>query len=81
MEPTPLLLDSKSAVDMGKNYRDTRHSRHILRRYHYVREGEKDGHHILHWVPCEVQLADIGTKAVGGKDLVDRLKYIVIENT
>ena len=30
VEPTPLLLDSKSAVDMGKNYRDTHHSRHIL---------------------------------------------------
>ena len=35
---TPLIvLDSKSAMCMGKNIKDTKHTRHIARRMHLVR--------------------------------------------
>ena len=33
---TPIILDSKSAQAMGNSFRDTAHTRHIMRRYHYV---------------------------------------------
>jgi len=39
MEATSIYFDSKSAIAMGINYRDTKHTRHIMRRYHYVREN------------------------------------------
>ena len=78
-EATPVLLDNRSAVDMGKFFKETKHSKHIQRRYHYVREGHINGHHILIWIPKELQLSNIGTKAVTKKDLQDRLKYVVVE--
>ena len=34
-----ILLDSKSAMCMAKNGRDTKHIRHIARRMHFVRNG------------------------------------------
>jgi hypothetical protein len=33
---TIIYLDSKSAIAMGASYKDTKHTRHIMRRYHYV---------------------------------------------
>ena len=35
-----IVLDSKSAMCMAKNSRDTKHTRHIARRIHFVRNGE-----------------------------------------
>ena len=36
----PLIaLDRKSAVCMAKNGKDTKHTRHIARRMHFVRNG------------------------------------------
>ena len=35
------VLDSKSAMCMAKNGKDTKHTRHIARRMHFVRNGEK----------------------------------------
>ena len=41
-EEAPLIfLDSKSAMCMAKNGKDTKHTRHIARRMHFVRNGEK----------------------------------------
>ena len=36
-----IVLDRKSAMCMAKNGRDTKHTRHIARRMHFVRNGEK----------------------------------------
>ena len=42
LEEAPLIvLDSKSAICMAKNGKDTKHTRHIARRIHLVRNGEK----------------------------------------
>ena len=46
-----ILLDSKSAMCMAKNGRDTKHIRHIARRMHFVRNGEKCKIHKIEW--CE----------------------------
>ena len=36
-----IVLDSKNAMCMAKNGKDTKHTRHIARRIHFVRNGEK----------------------------------------
>ena len=36
-----IVLDSKYAMCMAKNGKDTKHTRHIARRMHFVRNGEK----------------------------------------
>ena len=36
-----ILLDRKSAMCMAQNGKDTKHARHIARRMHFVRNGEK----------------------------------------
>ena len=40
-EEAPLIvLGSKSNIFMAKNGKDTKHTRHIARRIHFVRNGE-----------------------------------------
>ena len=36
-----IVLDSKSAMCMAKNGKDTKHTRHVSRRMQFVRNGEK----------------------------------------
>ena len=36
-----IVLDIKSAMRMSKNGKDTKHTRHIARIMHFVRNGEK----------------------------------------
>jgi len=80
MDPTYVYFDSKSAVAMGTSYKDTKHTRHILRRYHYVREGVNSKRFIMHWLDNEYQMADIGTKNNLGpkhQQLVNRIHTII----
>ena len=49
-----IFLDSKSAMCMANNGNDTKHTRHIARRMHFVRNGEKCKMHKTDW--CEVGL-------------------------
>ena len=46
-----ILLDSKSAMCMAKNGKDTKHTRQIARRMHFVRNREKCKMHKIDW--CE----------------------------
>ena len=73
-----IVLDSKSAICMDKNGRDTKHTRHIARRIHFVRNGEKFKMHKIEWCEGGLQLADIGTKNVSEPDLTPRMKYIMV---
>ena len=59
-----IVLDRKSAMYMAKNGRDTKHTRHIARRMHVVRNGEKCKMHKIEWCEGGLQLADIGNKNV-----------------
>ena len=73
-EKAPLIvLDSKSAMCMAKNGKDTKHTRHIARRMHLVRNGEKFNMHKIDWCEGGMQLADIGTKNVSEPDLTPRI--------
>ena len=78
-EEAPLIiLDSKYAVCMAKNGKDTKHTRHIAMIMHLVRNGEKCKMHKIDWCEGGMQLADISTKNVGEHDLTPRMKYIMV---
>ena len=72
-----IVLNSKSAICMTNNDKDTKHTRHIARRIHFVRNGEKCKMHKIDWCEGGLQLADIGTNNVSEPDLTLRMKYIM----
>ena len=79
LEAPPLvILDSKSGVDMAKNEKDTKHTRHISGRMHFVQQGEAMGLHTLRWVEAKLQLADIGTKNVRLDEIRPQLEYLMV---
>ena len=63
---------------MDKNGKDTKHTRKIARRMHFVRNGEKCKMHKIYWCEGGLQLADIGTKNVSETDITPRMKYIMV---
>ena len=74
-EEAPLIvLDSKSSMCMANNGKDTKHNRHIARRMHFVRNGEKFKMHKIYWCEGGLQLADIGTKNVSEPNITPRMK-------
>ena len=74
-----VVLDSKSAMCMAKNGRDTKHTRHISRRMHFVRNGEKCKMQKIDWCEGGLQLADIGTKNISEPELTPRMKYTMVK--
>ena len=71
-------MDSKYAICMAKNGKDTKHTRHTARRINYVRNGEKCKMHKIDWCEGGLQLAYISTKDFGEHDLTPRMKYIMV---
>ena len=63
---------------MDNNGKYTKHTRHIGRIMHFVRNGEKYNMHKIDWCDRGLQLADIGTKNVGEPDLTPMMKYIMV---
>ena len=78
-EEAPLIvLYGKSDICIAKNVKDTKLTRRIERRMHFVRNEEKCKMHKIDWCLGGLQLADIGTKNVGEPDLTPRMKYIMV---
>ena len=73
-----IVLYRKSAMCMAKNGKDTKHTRHIARRMHFVRNGEKCKMQKIDCCEGGLQLSDIGTKNVSEPDLTPRMKYIMV---
>ena len=73
-----VVLDSKSAMCMANNGKDTQHTRNIERRMHFIRNGEKCKMHKIDWCEGGLQLADISTNNVSEPDLTPRIKYIMV---
>ena len=71
-------MDSKSDVCMAKNFNDTKHTRHIARIVHFVRNGENWKIDNIDWCEGGLQLADIATRNVGKHDLTPSMKYIMV---
>ena len=63
---------------MANNGKDTKHTRHISRRIHFVKNGEKYKIHKIDWCEGGLQLADIGNNNVSEPDLTPRMKYIMV---
>ena len=78
VEDTLIFLNSKSAMCVAKNGKDTKHTRHITRRIHLLRNYEKCKMHNIDWCEVCLQLADIANKNVGEHDLTPRMKYIMV---
>ena len=71
-----IVLDRKSTICMADNGRDTKHTRHIARIMHFVRNGEKCKMHKIELCEGGLQLEDIVTKNVSAPDLTPRMKYV-----
>ena len=63
---------------MSENGKDTNRTRHIARRVHFVRNGEKCKIHKIDWCEGGLTLADIANKNVGENYLNPRMKYIMV---
>ena len=77
-ESTLIVVDSKSDMCMAKNGKDTKHTRHIARRMHFVRNGEKCKMHKIDWGEGVLKLAGIFTMNVSEPDITLRMKYIMV---
>ena len=73
-----IVLDSKSAMCTAKIGKDTKHTRNIARRMHFVSNGEKCKMQKIEWCEGGLQLADIGNKNVSEPDPAPRMKYIMV---
>ena len=75
-----IVLVSKYSMCMAKNGKDTKHTRHIARRMHCVRNGENCKIKQIDWCEGGLQLADIGTTNVSEPELTPRMKYTMVRN-
>ncbi|KAM1775099.1 hypothetical protein ACFX12_044389 [Malus domestica] len=64
VEATPLLCDNTSAIAMTKNPVFHQRTKHIKRRYHFIREALQDNTIKLIYCSTEDHIADIFTKAL-----------------
>ncbi|CAM9893786.1 unnamed protein product [Chrysoparadoxa australica] len=62
--PKPITMheDNTGAMNLATNWSSGRRTKHILRKYHYVREQIDHGHLKLQYIKSEDQPADIMTK-------------------
>ena len=77
-EDPSIVLDSKYDMCMAKNGKDTKHTRHVARRMHFVRNVDECKMHKIEWCEGGLKLADIGTKNLIEPDLTPRMKYIMV---
>ncbi len=61
---------------MGVSFKDTQRTRHMMRRYHCVREGLESNQHALIWITTAAQVADMGSKTLG-RILLDSFKELI----
>ena len=73
-----IVLDSKSVMCIANNGKDTKYTRHIARKMHFLRNGEKCMMHKIDWCEGGLQLADIVTMNVSEPDLIQIMKYIMV---
>ena len=73
-----IVFDSKSAMCMANNGKNTKHTRHIARRIYFGRNGKKCKMHQIYWCEGGLKLADIGTNNVSEPGLTPKMKYIMV---
>ena len=60
--PIEIFCDNEGAVALIKEPKDHERTRHILRKYHYIRKRVEDGDLVVNRVPSEENPADPFTK-------------------
>jgi hypothetical protein len=80
-KPIQIFIENRSAVDMGASFKDTQRTRHMMRRYHYVREGVESNQHALIWIANNAQVADMGTKILDRIHLDSFKELIFVKNS
>ena len=73
-----LILDSKYNACMSNTGKYTKHTRHIPRRVHFVRNGDQCKINDIDWCELGLQLSYIETKNLGENDFNPRMKYIMV---
>jgi transposase-like protein len=63
-EPTKIFIDNKSAIELCTTLKTTHKVRHINLRIHYIRQMINERVIELHFVPTELNVADLFTKAL-----------------
>ena len=63
---------------MAKNGEDTKHTRHIATRMHFLRNGEQCNLYNKVWCEGGLQLLEIGTNNVREDELNYRLGYAMV---
>ncbi|CAL2247251.1 unnamed protein product [Prunus armeniaca] len=69
---TTILCDNTSAIAITKNLMHHHKTRHINRRFHFIRDALQNGEIDLLYCKTEEQIADIFTKAL----VRDRFEYL-----
>jgi hypothetical protein len=64
----PLMMDNSAAQIIGHSFRDTAHSRHIMRRWFYTRQQTERLYIVIHWIPTAVMVSDAHSKSLAGSD-------------
>jgi Reverse transcriptase (RNA-dependent DNA polymerase) len=64
-EPSPLFMDSASAIQVAKNPEHQSTMKHVHRHHHWVRERVEAGDIVVRHVPGTENVADIFTKPLG----------------
>nr|GEZ62449.1 retrovirus-related Pol polyprotein from transposon TNT 1-94 [Tanacetum cinerariifolium]GEZ62737.1 retrovirus-related Pol polyprotein from transposon TNT 1-94 [Tanacetum cinerariifolium] len=63
-DPIEIFYDNESVVALTKEPKDNRKSKHIERKYHFVRSKVEEGHVIVKHIRSEDNPADLFTKAL-----------------
>jgi hypothetical protein len=63
-EQVPIMVDNKAAIQTAENPCLTHHTKHLGRRYAFIREACEDGDILLVHTPGKVNITDIFTKAL-----------------
>ena len=78
-EQAPLIiLYIKSYICIDNNVKDTKHTRHIFKIMHFVKNNEELSLHKIVWYDGVLQLEDIGTKNVKEYGFNTRLGYAMV---
>lgn len=71
----PILCDNSSAITIANNPVLHSRSKHIDIRYHFIRDHVSKGDVELHFIPTDLQLADLFTKPLDEA----RFKFLIGE--
>ena len=75
----PLGVDAQSAIDTARSSKETGRTRHIARRFHYVRLENASGRAVLFKIEGEVNPSDSLTKVLSGEALDEQAKVYQVD--